>query len=113
MKEEFLSPDIEKFDCHSSSIVETTKGNYCVIWKGGAGIGKSNIDMEEKVGTWLSRFKGNQWSTLEEVVNGCDSICWTPVLCKNPEGELFLFYPISPDPRNLVSFLKKPSNQGE
>ena len=43
VKEEFLSPNVEHFDCHSSSIVETSPGSLCAVWKGGPGDGLSNI----------------------------------------------------------------------
>lgn len=112
VKEEFLSPDSENFDCHSSSIIETTNGKYCVAWKGGPGTGKSNINITEKVGIWLSLFDGYNWSRPKEVVSAPKSVCWTPVLCKNFLSELLLFYRIGPDPRHVVSFLKRSYDQG-
>jgi len=112
IKEEFLSPDIEDFDCHSSSIVETSQGRLCAVWKGGPGKGKSNIDMEENVGIWSSQFDGIHWSKSKEIVNAAHSVCWNPVLCKHPSGELLLFYRIGSDPRNTVSFIKRSYDAG-
>jgi len=112
LKEEFLSPDIDHFDCHSSSLVETKEGALCAVWKGGAGEGKSNIDMEEGVGIWTSQFDGTSWSEPREIVSGGSSVCWTPVVCKYPSGELFLFYRIGSVPRHTVNFLKKSQDGG-
>src|ERR1700674_2258523 len=58
VKEEFLSHGMENFDCHSSSIVETAPGKFSAVWKGGAGVGKSNIDFTENVGIWISQYDG-------------------------------------------------------
>lgn len=112
IKEEFLSPDLEHFDCHSSNIIETAKGSYCVVWKGGPGTGNCNSNMNQNVGIWLSRFDGHCWSEPNEIISAQKSVCWSPVICKNILGELLLFYRMGPDPRHLVSFLKKSSDEG-
>ena len=112
LKEEFLSPDIEQFDCHSSSLVETRQGELCAVWKGGPGAGKSNIDIKENVGVWCSLFDGNQWSKPMEIVTAVHSVCWNPVLCRYSDGELLLFYRIGPDPRHAVSLVKRSRDGG-
>jgi predicted neuraminidase len=112
LREEFVSQGVEHFDCHSSNIIETSKGKYCVVYKGGSGEGRSNIDMKQNVGIWLTRFDGNSWSKPREIVTSSESICWSPVLCKNQEGELLLFYRIGPDPRHAVSFVKQSLDGG-
>ncbi|MBS0652115.1 MAG: exo-alpha-sialidase [Verrucomicrobia bacterium] len=112
VKEEFLSPAQTDFDCHSSSIVETTPGSLCAVWKGGVGKGKSNIDMTDNVGVWLSLYDGSSWSTPKEIVHSSHSVCWNPILCKLSSEELLLFYRIGPDPRRTVSFLKRSSDGG-
>lgn len=111
-KEEWISREIDHFDCHSSSIVETAPGKYCAVWKGGPGKGKSNIDMKDNVGVWISLFDGN-WSTPTEIVNMPGSICWTPTLCQSPANELLLFYRIGSTPRSTVSFIKRSYDQGK
>lgn len=112
IKEEFLTPEREGFDCHSSSIIETTLGELCVVWKGGPGIGSSNNQIKENVGIWLSLFDGEIWSEPKEIVSAPNSVCWNPVLCQTPSEELLLFYRIGCDPRKVVSFLKRSSDQG-
>ncbi len=67
VKEEFLSPAVTEFDCHSSSIVETAPGHFFAVWTGGAGIGKSNGEIEENVAVWGSLFDGKTWSIPERL----------------------------------------------
>lgn len=112
VKEEFLSPATGHFDCHSSSLVETGEGTLCAVWKGGAGEGKSNLDMKKGVGIWSSRFDGTAWSKPTEIVSAASSVCWNPVVCRHPSGTLFLFYRIGPTPRQTVSFVKKSQDGG-
>lgn len=112
IKEELLSQDHKKFDCHSSSIIETAPGQFCVVWKGGYGRGRSNGGMTKGVGIWMTRFDGQNWSEPKKIVSNPDSVCWGPVLTKLPSGELLLFYRIGPNPRNVVAFLKRSTDNG-
>lgn len=112
VKEEWISPEIEQFDCHSSSIVETEEGQYCVVWKGGHGQGRSNGEMDANVGVWISSYN-TQWSAPEEVIKSPHSICWNPVLCKTPANELLLFYRMGSTPRTALGFIKRSLDQGK
>jgi predicted neuraminidase len=111
--EEWLSPELEAFDCHSSNIIETSPGNFCALWKGGPGAGKCNLSIPENVGIWQSDFDGARWSSPREIVSSPKSVCWTPIVCKNQTGELLLFYRIGPDPRLVSSFLRRSFDEGK
>jgi predicted neuraminidase len=113
IREEFLSADIPNFDCHSSSIAETSDGNFCAVWKGGPGIGKSNRDIKKNIGIWSCLFDGNQWSDPIEIVSARRSVCWNPVLFHYPSKDLLLFYRIGPNPRHTVSFVKRSKDGGQ
>lgn len=113
VKEEFLSVDIEDFDCHGSSIVETLPGRLCAVWKGGPGKGESNHSIGENVGIWASLYDGNSWTKPEEIVSVPHSVSWTPILCKLDSDELLLFYRTGPDPRRQVSFVKRSHDAGK
>jgi predicted neuraminidase len=102
----FISPDIKNFDCHSSSIIETSPGVLCAVWKGGPGEGLSNADISQNVGIWMSLCENSRWSDPKQIVEAPNSVCWTPVLAKYPTGELFLFYRVGPDPRHTISLFK-------
>lgn len=112
INEEIISPNIENFDCHSSSIVEVSPGVLCAAWKGGHGKGMSNIHMKQDVGIWLSFFRDGQWSPPREIVNCPHSVCWSPILHKGIKGDLVLFYRIGMDPRHAVSVLKRSFDHG-
>ncbi len=109
--EEFLSPAWEKYDCHSSSLVETNTGEILVVWKGGLGEGKSNIDMPSKLGIWQTRYDG-EWSAPERVHFEAESVVWNPVLCRPLSGDLLLFYRVGESPRSAVAFLRRSSDGG-
>lgn len=110
--EHIISQNIEDFDCHSSSLIEVSPGTLCAVWKGGFGKGKSNIDMKHGVGIWLAFFKDGQWSQPEQIVQSPNSVCWTPVLCKHPDGKMVLYYRIGKDPRHTVSMFKSSFDGG-
>lgn len=112
IKQEWISPNITPFDCHSSSFVETQPASFCVVWKGGSGEGKSNTDMKKNVGVWSSRFEEGHWTTPVEIVKAPESVVWTPVLAKQTGGELFLFYRIGPSPRQAISLMKRSQDNG-
>ncbi len=102
----YLSPDIEEFDCHSSCLIEASPGILCAVWKGGPGKGMSNIDLKQNVGIWLSLFKNGEWNAPKQIVETPNSVCWTPVLTKYPDGKLVLFFRVGSDPRHTISLSK-------
>lgn len=112
LNEYIISPNVEEFDCHSSSLIEVSPGVLCAAWKGGPGKGKSNIDMKQDVGIWLSFFKNGEWGKPEQIVQAPNSVCWTPILAKYPNGELLLFYRIGNDPRHTLSMFKSSHDGG-
>lgn len=96
--------------CHASTIEEINNG-LIASWFGGT---------EEKnpdVGIWISRFIENKWSKPVEVANGIWSDgkrypCWNPVIFKNSDGVLILFYKVGPDPVNWCGMLMKSNDDG-
>ena len=53
-----------------------------------------------------------KWNTPEQIVSAPDSVCWTPVLIKQLDGELLLFYRIGFDPRHTISLFKRSCDEG-
>lgn len=113
IKEEFLTPERKKFDCHTTSIIETSPGKFLAVWKGGPGKGFCNHDMYKKVGVWMSLSDGKSWSKPEKIVRSPKSVCWNPVLCRLPSGEILLFYRQGETPRCSVSFVKRSFDEGK
>jgi len=100
VSERFVSPQLDNFDCHSSSIIATSQDKLCVVWK------------SQNVGIWASIFENGAWSAPEPIVSAPDSVCWSPVLTKRPNGELLLFYRLGSDPRHTISLMKRSSDEG-
>jgi len=101
-----VSQEVDHFDCHSSSVIETAPQVLCAVWKGGPGEGFSTCDIKQNVGIWSSHFENNQWSLPVQIVEAPDTVCWSPVLTKHPTGTLFLFYRQGADPRHTTSLFK-------
>lgn len=113
VSEQFLSPEWENFDCHSSSIIETKNGEILAVWKGGFGAGQCNIDLKSQVGIWQARFNGKQWSVPQRIHFEEKSVVWNPVLGKLPSGEFLLFYRVGSEPVVSVAFLKRSKDEGD
>lgn len=112
VKEEIISQNMPNFDCHSSCIIETTPGKLLAVWKGGPGSGKSNIDIKENVGIWASQYENGKWNAPQQIVTAPHSVCWTPVLSKQPSGNILLFYRMGESPRQALGFLKRSQDKG-
>lgn len=113
ISEEFISPQWDKYDCHTSSLVQITNGDILAIWKGGYGEGKSNIDLGSKVGIWQARYDGEKWSAAEMIHFETDSVVWNPVIAQLPSHELLLFYRVGSHPQTSVAFMKRSLNEGK
>lgn len=112
LHESFISPDIEDFDCHGSSLIEVSPGILCAAWKGDRARGTSNCDMTQNVGIWISLCIDGKWNPPEQIVKTPHSVSWTPVLTKLPIGELRLFYRVGSNPRHTISLYKSSTDGG-
>jgi alpha-L-fucosidase len=84
--------------CHASTLIELKDGSLMAAWFGGAYEGSKNVAI------WASVKKGSSWSSPYEIANGKvnDTLqypCWNPVLFRNSNNVLFLFYKVGPNPR--------------
>lgn len=82
--------------CHASTLAETPTG-VVAAWFGGT------HEKHPDVGIWVARRVSGQWTTPIEVANGVQHAdlrhpTWNPVLFKQPEGPLHLFYKCGPTP---------------
>lgn len=97
-------------ECHASTLVELEDG-VVAAWFGGT---------EEKhpdVGIWISMNLDGTWSKPVEVADGFqnDTLrypCWNPVLFKDRNGALLLFYKVGPNPRDWWGMLTISENNG-
>ncbi|MAU72314.1 MAG: sialidase [Pseudozobellia sp.] len=85
-------------EAHAST-VEKSNGTVVASWFGGT------KEKNKDVGIWVSRKTNDHWSTPIEVVNGLqpDGVtryaCWNPVLFKQKNGPLYLYYKVGPSPQ--------------
>lgn len=98
LESEFIfEKDVPFASAHASSIAETEQG-LVSAWFGGTWEGNSDV------GIWLSHLIDGAWTKPVEVVNGLQPDgktrfpCWNPVLFHMPEGALYLFYKVGPNP---------------
>src|SRR4051812_49301555 len=77
--------------CHASSIVEVYPGKLMVACFGGSQEGAKDVNI------WLTSTEADKWNKPVSIANGVlnDSLkfpCWNPVLFREKQGRLFLFY---------------------
>jgi predicted neuraminidase len=97
---------------HASTLVELQNGNLLAAWFGGKEEG------DPSVGIYLSRYNGKDWSEAEEVASPFQAgdttyPCWNPVLVRNKENTLFLYYKVGPNPREWWAQMKTSTDDGK
>ena len=96
---------------HASTIAEI-EGGIVTAWFGGAEEGAYDVVI------WMSRNEGDGWSKPKPAANGIDEAkriqypCWNPVLFKQSNGTLLLFYKVGPNPRVWWGMLQKSRDDG-
>jgi predicted neuraminidase len=79
-------------ECHASTIVEAKKNVFLIAFFAGTKEGSKDVAI------WLSRGDGKSWSTPEIVARDEEAPCWNPVLFKDIEGKIHLFYKVGFSP---------------
>lgn len=89
---EFVFEDDRPFaQCHASTVVETDGGDLLAAWFGGTR--EKNPD----VGIWISRRTHGGWSAPQVAAKINDTAHWNPVLFKDAEGAVHLFFKVGPE----------------
>lgn len=114
IKSEFISPALERYDCHSPTLIELDNNELLAAWFGGFGEGKCDYpDFTDAVGIWLSHYEAGMWSHPELIVSHPKTKCWNPVLHRLSNQELVLFYKVGDHPRAWYGALKRSSDNGK
>jgi predicted neuraminidase len=92
--------------CHASTIVEVQRGRLLCAWFGGT------RERAPDVAIWTARREGERWSAPEKVAEEPGIPCWNPVLWRQPEGEVLLFYKAGPSPETWSAFVKRSHDGG-
>lgn len=108
----FLFDDLPTPSCHASTIVEASPGVFVVAWFGGMHEGHPDV------GIWVSRSDGAVWSRPEQVAIGHDAEgrrqpCWNPVLFRQSDGTLVLFYKAGGSPQTWQGLFRRSTDGGK
>ncbi|WP_035899787.1 sialidase family protein [Leeuwenhoekiella sp. MAR_2009_132] len=99
--------------CHASTLVETEEGTIIAAWFGG------EYERHPNVSIYQSFKSDSGWSTPSKIADGKtpnDTISnptWNPVLFKNQQQELLLFYKEGPSPSSWWGMLKRSNDDGK
>ena len=98
--------------CHASTLVELDSGKILVAWFGGSYEGAKDVVISSSI------LYNGKWKTPVVVANGVVSDTeryptWNPVLFKEKNGILFLFYKVGPNPREWWGMVKVSSDNGK
>jgi alpha-L-fucosidase len=98
-------------ECHASTIAEVAPGKIMASFFGGTGEGEKDVTI------WLTASENGKWSEPVIIADGIinDTLrypCWNPVLFKNSEGKLFLFYKEGPRPFSWWGMVKTSTDNG-
>ncbi len=77
--------------CHASTLVETSDRNIICAWFGGTA--EKNPD----VAIWTSIYDGEKWSYPQRTAKVREEAHWNPVLFKDPENTIYLFFKVGKD----------------
>lgn len=112
LQNESIFTDAPFAQCHASSLAELEDGSIMAVWFGGT------YERHPDVCIWGAVKKNDGWSRPEILADGIinDSLrypCWNPVLFKNNNKELILFYKVGPSPEEWWGMQKKSFDAGK
>lgn len=94
---EFIFEDAPFQQCHASTIVDLPNGDLLAAWFGGKEEGDNSVEI------WLSRKPaGGIWTPPQAVTDFPEMPCWNPVLFRDAQNQVWLFFKVGPDPTSWV-----------
>ena len=103
LTEDFASPNVANFDCHSSCIIETSPGDYVLYGKEALAKAEQTSISNKMLEFGCLQFKNGKWNILSKLLNLLIQFVGSN-LNKATNGDLILFYRIGSDPRQRFSF---------
>jgi predicted neuraminidase len=91
--------------CHASTLVEVD-GGLLAAWFGG------RHERADDVAIWSARLDGAHWSPVAKIAEEPGIPTWNPVLWREQDGGLILFYRAGPSPETWSTFLKRSRDLG-
>ncbi len=89
---EFVFDNAPFKECHASTIVELPGGDLLAAWFGGAHEG------DRSVAIWGARRNAKAWTSPVLLAREPGVPCWNPVLFRDNENKIWLFYKVGPSP---------------
>jgi predicted neuraminidase len=105
---DFVFGDDRPFlQCHASTVLNTTDGNFLVAWFGGT------YEKHDDVGIWLSKGKPGAWSVPVEIAKMRKNPHWNPVLFRSPDGSIILYFKVGSSIDDWETWYKVSTDNGE
>src|SRR5688572_8455738 len=93
--------------CHASTVLHVRDGNFLVAWFGGT------HEKHDDVGIWLTKGKPGGWSKPVEVAKLREDAHWNPVLFRQPDGIIVLYFKVGKTIDHWETWYKTSSDNGE
>ena len=94
-------------EAHASTIVDTSEGDLLCAWFGGA------PERDPRVAIWLARRSGDGWNDAAVVVDEPGVPTWNPVLYRDDDDRIQLFYKAGPSCDRWTGFIVTSDDDGE
>jgi predicted neuraminidase len=98
---EFVFEEPLSGECHASTILELMDGSLLVAWYGGGFEGARNVKI------WGSRRVAGAWSPPEVLASSPEAPCWNPVLFRDGNNTVWLFYKYGISPKSWKGAYRK------
>jgi len=105
---EFIfQPEAYENECHASTIAALEDGTLVSAWFWGTEEGESDV------GIWMSRYLNGEWEEIHKAARVMDAAHWNPVLFRDPERGLYLFFKAGPEIPFWQTFWMESKDGGE
>lgn len=92
---------------HASTLVHTSDDQFLVAWFGGTGEGNSDVAI------WLAKGTPGQWEKPVKVAKINTQPHWNPVLFRDSENRIHLFFKVGPSPSEWTTWVQSSSDNGK
>jgi predicted neuraminidase len=106
VRSEFVFENAPFAECHASTIVETSEGDFLAAWFGGAREGSKDVAI------WMARRSGGRWSAPVEAAREKRVPTWNPVLFRGRNERIWLFYKVGDSPETWTGAYKTSTDSG-
>lgn len=109
---EFIYEKAPFDQCHASTLVALENGSVMVAWFGGT------HERHPDVSVYMSINESDSWSLPKMIADGVvnDTVrypCWNPVLFRNSNDQVFLYYKVGPSPSSWWGMYKMANGNGK